>query len=187
MYRLVAFACGFLLTVVVTTKLMAADLGKPAPAPVVAEVTQTDLWRKCYAELGAGGRITSDSQHSAIGTVGGGCDAHWAGQPYVVGIFARYGFSADFDKSTKTATAVFDQPITLAGRAGYLIQQDTLLYGIAGYSYSKDTGKGPILGAGVERMMWGTLSIAAEYHAQLPEKSADPTTHDVWIGLKHRF
>lgn len=140
MLRVIALIAGFL----IAGPVLSADLGKPAAAPAaVAPAPVPDQWNGMYVEFGAVGQFMNGEKNAA-GLAGIGYNYHAFGNPWVVGAFLRYGFSAE--GNSDAAVLTFDQPLTAAIRAGYLVAPSTLLYGLAGYSKSlKDDFKGPIL------------------------------------------
>lgn len=185
MIRLIAFFCGLM----VATATYAADLGKPAvaaPATLVAMLPAAvpDQWTGLYFEGGYASRFTDTSKHTATGKIGIGYTYHALGNPWVGGVFARYGFSIDGDSDAAILT--FDQPVTLGARIGYLVQPSTYLYGVFGYSFGKDNDKGAILGLGAEAPVLGKLRLALEYHAQFEDfKASSDVIHE--IGLYARI
>ena len=145
----------------------AADLGKPTEKPAaVAPAPVADQWTGAYAEFGAGAQFVKGGDKALVGAVGLGYNYHAFGNPFVASIFARYG--ATMEGNDNSAVLSFDQPLTVAIRAGYLIQPSTLLYGLAGYSKTINGAdfRGPILGLGAEAPVFGSLRLAVEYTAQ---------------------
>ena len=186
MLRVITFALGFLMA----TATFAADLGKLAVAPPATTVAMfpavPDQWRGCYVEAGAAGRFIKSDDRAATGSGGLGCTFKADGNPVVGGIFARYSFSLDAD--TSAAVLTFDQPVTVAASAGYLIQPNTRLYILGGYSIGKGDDKGFIAGFGAETVVYKTLSLAAEFHTQFTDLSGkDEQIHSIGLYVRHRF
>lgn len=169
----------------------AADLGKPAvaaaaPAAAVADIP--DQWSGLYFEGGAVGQFMRGGDKQAVGLIGLGYNAHTRGTPWVVGGLVRYGFSADGNRDAAVLT--FDQPITVAVRMGYLVQPSTLLYGLAGYSKSlREEFSGPLIGAGIEAPVIGSLRLSLEYGAQFDRtfRADRDVIHNVGIYARLPF
>ena len=142
------------------TAASAADLGKPAAAPIpIADIPPLgDQWTGPYIEGGIAGRYF-EGEKVGMATAGIGYNYRPSiNIPTVVGAFARYGFSVEGRESSALLT--FDQPWTIGARAGYLVQPSTLIYGLGGYSQGRDLDKGWIVGMGIEQMMLGKFSSA---------------------------
>lgn len=184
MLRVIALIAGFL----IAGPVLSADLGKPAAAPAaVAPAPVPDQWNGMYFEFGAVGQFMNGEKNAA-GLAGIGYNYHAFGNPWVVGAFLRYGFSAE--GNSDAAVLTFDQPLTAAIRAGYLVAPSTLLYGLAGYSKSlKDDFKGPILGFGAEAPVFGSLRIGVEYTAQFDKtfKADSDIVHEVGVFARLPF
>jgi hypothetical protein len=184
---------GFLM-VAAATGAKSADLGKPAPAgpaniAAMIPAAVPDQWTGAYLEGGAAAAFIKGGDKALHGLGGLGYNYHALGNPFVGSIFARYGFSAE--GNSDAAVLTFDVPLTVAVRAGYLIQPSTLLYGLAGYSKSLkgDDFKGPILGLGAEAPVFGSLRLAVEYNAQFDKdfKADKDVVHSIGLFARLPF
>lgn len=170
---------------------IAADLGKgPAPAPVVAAPAPVaDQWHGFYVEAGGGGQFVKGGDKTPVGAAGIGYNYHAFGNPWVGGVFARYGFSAEGNSSSAVLT--FDQPFTVAVRMGYLVQPSTLIYGLAGYSKTLNGSdfRGPLVGFGAEAPIFGSLRLAVEYNAQFDRdfKTTSDVAHNIMAFARLPF
>lgn len=180
---------GLFVAVAGCTSIKAADLGKPAAAPAaVAPAPVPDQWSSWYVEFGGVGQFAAGNQKNAAGKAGIGYTYHALGNPWVVGAFARYGFSAE--GNSDAAVLTFDQPITGGVRLGYLVQPSTYLYGLAAFSKSIDTNfQGPVLGLGAETPVLGTLRLAVEYNAQFDRdfKATKDVVHEIGLFARLPF
>ena len=170
------------------TSATAADLGKPAPAPLVIPDPVKDQWTGLYVEFGAAGQFMKGGEKNAAGLAGIGYNFHTIGNPLVVSAFLRYGFSAE--GNSDAAVLTFDQPLTAAIRAGYLVSPSTLIYGLAGYSKSLDTDyRGPLIGAGIEAPVLGTLRLSLEYSAMFAKtfKADADVVHNIGVFARLPF
>lgn len=161
MHRVIAFLFGML----IAGPILAADLGKPAAAPVaVAPAAIPDMWTAPYMEFGFAGQFAKGSEKNAALTIGIGYTHHAMGNPWTPGVFAKIGASVEgFNDS---AVLRFDQPITAGVTLGYLVSPSTRVYGIAGYAKALDTDfMGPVLGVGVSLPVFGNLRLGGEYTA----------------------
>ena len=180
---------GFLM-VFGATYAKAADLGgKPAAAPAaVAPAPVPDQWSSWYVEFGGVGQFAAGNQKNAAGKAGIGYTYHALGNPWVVGAFARYGFSVE--GNSDAAVLTFDQPITGGVRLGYLVQPSTYLYGLAAYSKAIDSNfHGPVLGLGAETPVLGSLRLAVEYNAQFDRdfKATKDVVHEIGLFARLPF
>lgn len=181
---------GFLM-VLGATYAKAADLGgKPAAAPAaVAPEPVPDQWRSWYVEAGGVAQFMKGGDKNLAGLGGIGYTYHALGNPFVGGIFARYGFSAEGDSNSAVLT--FDQPLTVAVRGGYLVLPSTLLYGLAGYSKSLNGQdfRGPIVGLGAEAPVLGSMRLAVEYSAQFDRdfKATSDVVHNIGVFARIPF
>ena len=170
---------------------IAADLGKPAaPAPVVAAPAPVaDQWHGFYLGAGGGGQFTKGGGKALIGAGEIGYNYHAFGNPWVGGALIRYGFSAEGNSSS--AVLAFDQPLTVAIRAGYLVQPSTLIYGLAGYSKTLNGSdfRGPLVGIGAEAPIFGSLRLAVEYNAQFDRdfKTSQDVAHNIMAFARLPF
>lgn len=184
MLRVVSIILGFLMA----GPILAADLGKPAAAPAaVAPAPIPDQWNGMYFEFGAVGQFMNGEKNAA-GLAGIGYNFHTIGNPLVVSAFLRYGFSAE--GNSDAAVLTFDQPLTAAIRAGYLVSPSTLIYGLAGYSKSLDTDyRGPLIGAGIEAPVLGTLRLSLEYSAMFAKtfKADADVVHNIGVFARLPF
>lgn len=185
MLRVMSFLVGFLMA----APIFAADLGKPAAAPAaVAPAPIPDQWNGLYFEAGAVGQFVKGGEKNAAGIAGIGYNYHAFGNPWVASVMLRYGFSAE--GNSDAAVLMFDQPITVAARAGYLVAPSTLIYGLAGYSKSIDTDfAGPVLGLGMEAPVLGSLRLGLEYSAQFDKtlKADADVVHNIGVFARIPF
>lgn len=181
---------GLFVAVAACTSIKAADLGKPAAAPAaVAPEPVPDQWRSWYVEAGGVAQFMKGGDKNLAGLGGIGYTYHAFGNPFVGGIFARYGFSAEGDSNSAVLT--FDQPLTVAVRGGYLVLPSTLLYGLAGYSKSLNGQdfRGPIVGLGAEAPVLGSMRLAVEYSAQFDRdfKATSDVVHNIGVFARIPF
>ena len=165
---------GLFMAVAACTSIKAADLGgKPAAAPAaVAPAPVPDQWTAPFVEFGIGGQFAKGGEKNMVATVGIGYTYHALGNPWVPGVFARYG--ASIEGRDDSAVLRFDQPITAGVTLGYLVFPSTRVYGIAGYSKSIDTDfQGALVGLGISFPVFGQLRFGAEYTAQFDKFKAD--------------
>lgn len=164
---------GLFMAVAACTSIKAADLGKPAAVPAaVAPAPVPDQWTAPFVEFGIGGQFAKGGSKNAVATVGIGYTHHALGNPWVPGVFARYG--ASIEGRDDSAVLRFDQPITAGVTLGYLVAPSTRVYGIAGYSKSIDTDfQGALVGLGISLPVFGSLRLGAEYTAQFDKFKAD--------------
>lgn len=184
---ILAFTMAVLASAAGLTSATAADLGKPAPAPLVIPDPVKDQWTGLYFEFGAAGQFMKGEKNAA-GLAGIGYNFHTIGNPLVVSAFLRYGFSAE--GNSDAAVMTFDQPLTAAIRAGYLVSPSTLIYGLAGYSKSLDTDyRGPLIGAGIEAPVLGTLRLSLEYSAMFDKtfKADADVVHNIGVFARLPF
>ena len=169
----------------------AADLGKPVAekAAAVAPAPVADQWTGFYLEGGGGAQFSRGGDKALIGAGGIGYNYHAFGNPFVASIFARYG--ATMEGNDNSAVLSFDQPLTVAIRAGYLVQPSTLLYALAGYSKTLNGTdfKGPIVGIGAEAPILGSLRLAVEYTAQFDRdfKADRDIAHNIMMFARLPF
>lgn len=201
--RLIA-AAGFAAATI--TPVWAADKHAP-PAKVADEAPYISPTRtSCYVQGlgGAGingaraadgsGYIESVSASGWTLAVGGGCDVKL--QRVVIGVVGRYEVPVQQDKDLFEVKGSW----LAAARAGYLLNEGLLVYGLAGLTgTSWDIGdvdqqaRGLVLGAGLEVMLTKSLSINAEYTNTQYGKWRDgdvqinPDAHAMRLGLTYRF
>lgn len=144
----------------------AADLGKPTVAAVIsAPAAVPDMWSAPYLEFSAAGQFAKGGNKNAAATVGLGYTYHAMNNPWVPGVFARFG--ASVEGNNESAVLQFDQPITAGVTLGYLVMPSTRIYGVLGYSKSISSDfRGPVLGAGFHLPVFGNLRLGMEYTAQ---------------------
>jgi outer membrane immunogenic protein len=146
-----------------------------------------------------------DGKFYGFGTVEIGADYQFKNSPFVAGILASYDFNFSTDSESRSDTdyeynfdcdcypydtrrlkASLDDTWFLGGRVGFVSQERTLWYGLAGYTWAKghvdtllgfngpdgdDFGQvrksgqvgGATLGLGVEHAFTDALSLKAEY------------------------
>ncbi len=182
-------------TLGMTVSAQAADLnrGSYKDAPVYMPA---NTWTGFYFGAGGGGgavnhtlaveagKVGTIAEFSGIGGTGGfgtvqvGYDRQ-LDQHFVVGAFFDYDF-ADFEtslsvpviKNFPTLKASISDIWTVGGRIGYLVNSNTLVYGLAGYSEAHlelPMGlpgydfSGWTAGAGIETNLGGPLFLKGEY------------------------
>ena len=132
-----------------------------------------------------------------FGTIEVGFDVQFDGSPFVIGILANYDFngdsSADAESSSSFETLSLDNRIEaelddawfVGGRVGFVFNDDTLIYGLGGYTWvdgqvkadAEETSTGFVsthvdeeesvdgwtIGAGIEHLITANLSLKVEY------------------------
>jgi opacity protein-like surface antigen len=184
---ILAFTMAVLASAAGLTHASAADLGAPKTVAAAIPEPVKDQWTGLYFEFGAAGQFMKGEKNAA-GLAGIGYNYHTFGNPLVVGVFLRYGFSAE--GNSDAAVLSFDQPLTAAIRAGYLVAPSTLIYGLAGYSKSLDTDyRGPLIGAGVEAPVLGSLRLSLEYSAMFDKtfKADADVVHNIGVFARLPF
>jgi outer membrane immunogenic protein len=180
--------------IALSASVFADGLSSDAPP---AYTVQT--WRGFYFGAGGGGGSTNhnlraDLHHGATanltaGGAGGFSTAQVGydrqiGRHLVVGLFFDYDF-ASIDSSANIASykvkATLTDSWTVGGRAGYLVNPSTLVYGLAGHTEAHfdlplglngDFNGGWTAGAGIETNLGGNLFLKGEYRVtQLDEKT----------------
>lgn len=178
---------------------------------------QTAPGFRCYGELSTGGTITelqgrfagsgtqdlSDAAAAAF-NVGVGCRQQLLG-PMFMGIVARAGWQdikrTAIDPLGNTATFKQSAPWSIAGQLGTDVGKNWSVYGSLGYAESKfaaaatglaadDRKGGWLLGAGANYKLTSSVSLMAEYNAELYGSTTlgagavklDPTTHSFRLG-----
>ncbi len=165
-----------------------------------------------------GGSIDFDGigGEGAFGTLVAGYD-HQMSSHFVVGIFGEYSFS---DISTDlnitglgSISLKQDSTWSIGGRAGFLTNPGTLVYGTVGYSHTEFddlsfTGLGSLsipsfsgwfVGGGIETKLTSNLSLRAEYRFTqydsesvfsipgLIDVSLEPSVHTGQVVLSYKF
>jgi outer membrane immunogenic protein len=134
-----------------------------------------------------------------FGTVEAGFDYQFADSPFVVGILANYDFNGDSSAEASShffedddgnfadssIEAELEDSWFLGGRLGFAVNNDTLFYGLGGYTWikgkvnarhettipypdgtefdEKESVDGWTAGAGIEHMVTENLSLKVEY------------------------
>lgn len=156
-----------------------------------------------------------------FGTIEAGFDFQFENSPFVIGILANYDFngSSSADANGSLSTPIFangaalnsrveaelDDSWFLGGRLGFVFNDDTLVYGLGGYTWvngrvksdhqldvntndesvevagvhsnDKDNVDGFTLGAGIEHLITESLSLKVEYrHDFLNDMKINETT-----------
>ena len=180
----------------------AADLRTTGSLKDAPEYVPASTWTGFY--LGAGGGIGATSsdlkalsgsytvaEANGIGGMGGfgtvqvGYDRQ-LDQHFVAGVFADYDF-ASIDSKLSLFNGHISFPFnltdswTVGGRVGYLVNANTLVYGLAGYTEAhfdlphgaqNNTFSGWTAGAGIETSLGGPLFLKGEYRfTQLGEQT----------------
>lgn len=184
---------------------LAADKAGPAPVqPSVADIVPS-MTPSCYAAALAGASVDSvrvkeegflpETVSAQSFTIAGrlGCDIRIS--RVVVGALAQIEVpvdSADLIKAEKAWMA--------AGRLGYLVTPNFMVYGIAGYAQNEwkiDVDSfdrnGMVLGGGVEFGISKHVSFTAEYLQTGLGRLSDgvttlePANHTARVGILYRF
>lgn len=199
-YLPIAAACA----VAFITPALAADKAAPpaqAEAPYISP-TRTS----CYVQGLGGANISGAKAEDGSGfvesvsasgwtlAVGGGCDLKL--QRFVVGVVGRYEVPVQQDKDLFEVKGSW----LAAARAGYLLNEGLLAYGLVGMSGATwDIGdvdqqtRGLVFGAGLEVMLNKSLSLNAEYTNTQYGKwregdfKINPEAHAMRLGLTYRF
>lgn len=169
----------------------AADLGSLKDGPMV--LAPVGGWTGAYVGIGIGGGATSDNVNGTaanrldirgaegvFGTVQVGYDRQYG--RFVGGIFFDYDFtniSADTVWSTgnrrvtyNTGKIDLNNEWSVGGRAGFLVNPETLVYGLAAYTqadfslpfgFSGSTRDGYTVGGGIETRLTGNWFVKGEY------------------------
>lgn len=159
------------LAIFVTTKAHAAD--KNAPPVTRAEAEQmfpTAPWTAVYAGIGIGtGALTTDygvgvDGYQFSGRIGGDVQI----SRIVVGVLAQYGY----DHVSLLGASLDPKEVLVAARAGVLLTDNVLAYGLAGETWLSVSGMnthGLTTGGGLEVAMTKNWRLGLEY---------DHTTYD---------
>ena len=146
------------------------------------------------------------SKDAAAGGLFAGYDLKF-GQKFVLGAEAgvEVGIKDQIRRSESASNTVVDPKYTieLTGRAGVLINPDTLLYARGGYATTRvsisQAGKDGVIhdrtnlqgwtaGGGVEHVIGGGLSARAEYRfADLRKNGASLNQHQAMLGVGYHF
>lgn len=169
----------------------------------------------CYVDINGGKTITSTRVGDAFSGpvtiaadglqagLGGGCDVTVPGIMHglVIGLLGRYDLqdvSTKFDGGSISSDAAW----TAAARAGVRVNPGTLIYGLAGMSWTdiaypgatEISPRGYVYGAGLEIDIGiPNLSLYAEYNRTTWGKATDlnvtlrPASDAVRVGLKLKF
>jgi outer membrane immunogenic protein len=109
----------------------------------------------------------------ALGTVEVGYDRQYG--RFVVGVFFNYDFTnikTDLNSFGSQVTATLSDSWTFGGRAGYVVNMDTLVYVLGGYTQANfdlplglhgDNPTGYTVGGGIETKLGGPWSLKGEY------------------------
>jgi outer membrane immunogenic protein len=210
------------------TALAAALLGALAATPAAA-----GSWTGCYGGVAGGysAGLTDTSFTDGVDTVGidslgadgatlsliGGCDLQFAPQ-WVVGVWGDYTWSdAEFSIYAPGYPDILNSGLdtswAVGGRVGFLVQPNTLLYALAGYtqaelddvtsgwapgSLSLPTLDGYVVGGGLEVALRQGFYLQAQYtYANYDSKSVDlgggyamnldTDVQTARVGLLYRF
>jgi outer membrane immunogenic protein len=139
-----------------------------------------------FGEFAAGVDLNGIGGTGGFGTVQVGYDRQ-LDQHFVVGVFFDYDFHSLDSKLTLSAggesfsiKSSLTDSWTVGGRAGYLVNANTLVYGLAGYTeahfdmplHLNGDFTGWTAGAGIETNLGGPLFLKGEYRfTQLDEKT----------------
>lgn len=150
---------------------LAADKGGPEiavpNAPGIGPVTSPSAWTGPYVEGGFDARVISD-RASGLGVtqpngllLGFGYDREIS-PSVVVGVLARYGVTTNIGGTSGPLLVKFDRPWMVAARAGYLLSQSTLAYGVGGFT------AGDIVAANASRMYRRGVVLGGGLETQVP-------------------
>lgn len=183
-----------------------------AAALAVAMTSAADAGVTCYADINAGKTITStkvsDPWSGPVsfaadgfqGGIGGGCDYLIPGVMHglVIGVLGRYDLQ-DISTALDAAKISSDHAWTAAARAGVKINPGTLVYGLAGMSWTEISypgdmaisPRGYVYGAGIELDI-GIPNLAGyvEWNHTTWGKASDfdvtirPESDTIRVGLK---
>lgn len=196
-------------TMGMTVSAQAADLnrGSYKDAPVYLPA---NTWTGFYFGAGGGGGMVNHDLNGGLSWGKGDEDGVSAGldgiggeggfgtvqlgydrqldQHFVVGVFFDYDFTSieskagiSFDGDTFEIKATLTDSWTVGGRVGYLVNANTLVYGLAGYTQAHfdlpfgvngDFNGGWTAGAGIETNLGGNWFLKGEYRfTSLDEKT----------------
>lgn len=180
----------------------AADLAKPAPAPVVDDApAPRNPWTGLYIEGGLGmtantmeisaeGDSLTFGDTAWAGHVGIGADMMFA-QHWVAGVFGRAHMDDIAFKEGGTKIADTKLTYSVGARLGYVPRNDWMVYALAGYRFaSLDTVGAPdidtnawLVGAGIEAMITDRWFIGIEGVAALGQSD---TLADEDVSVKFK-
>lgn len=156
-----------------------------------------------FTGLGSVDGLSADGWQGGAGI---GCDVQF--DRIVVGMFADWQWiDADFEVSTPgpSFAAGLKDAWTVGGRAGFVVGDRTLIYGLVGYTQASSDSSlsgapapdfsGYVLGAGMEAFVASNVTLKGEYRASLYDGedlgikglNIEPTTHAFLVGLSYRF
>ena len=160
----------------------AANLFTEAPAARTS-------WTGCYINAQTGmaaahhevAGVISLSAQGALGALGGGCDLHVAGTPFVIGALTDYAFR-NVGAGIVGANITLEGAWTVGGRAGVLAGDKLLIYGLGAWTQTSasstlalpSTFDGYVAGAGVEAMLNQAFSLGLEYRGIYYDSEAIP-------------
>jgi opacity protein-like surface antigen len=163
---LASFAVCFL---VLISPAPAADKGGPIPGVTRAEAEAmfpSNVWTAVYASIGIGtGAMVSDTLGLGVdgyqlsGRIGGDVQIN----RIVIGLLTDYGF----DHTTGVFGNVNPKEWMVAARAGVLVTDSALVYGLAGERWLSQTGlntQGITVGGGIEVAMTKHWRLDLEYN-----------------------
>jgi len=129
----------------------------------------------------------SGSADDFLGAVAVGYDMSM-GNDLIFGVFGDFTFGEMSDRFVDSGgialRASYDDVWAVGGRAGYVVNKDTMLYGTIGYTQAdftisnaggsiQDDLNGYFLGAGLERKLCDNLFLKAEYRYSHYEDTND--------------
>ncbi len=159
-------------------KAHAADKGGPVTRAEAEQMFPVAPWTAIYGGLGVGtGALTSDfgfglDGYQFSGRVGGDIQI----SRIVIGILAQYGY----DHATVLGTSFDPKEALLGARAGVLLSDNVLAYGVVGETWLTVSGlntHGLTTGGGLEVAMTRNWRVGLEY---------DHTTYDAIAAAREQ-
>ncbi len=177
------------LLMVLATYAKAADKGgAPVTAAEAARLAPTNPWSACHAGVTIG--VVAGVMDPIYGVdgyqYGGalGCDLQI--NQLVIGAFTDYSWK----HVTAFGNGVDGNAWTFGGRAGFLVNSSTLLYGLVGRSQLRIDGMGETnglaIGGGIETLLRPDVSVALEYRRSTYDDITDGREHTVGVRLSYR-
>jgi outer membrane immunogenic protein len=147
-----------------------------------------------------------DDEQALTGGIYAGYDKRVA-DSFVVGVEGGLDFASDDEVAGMAGGVSYTidpkRTFDLTGRAGYLVNPETLVYARGGYTNGRietsvedlagtfsatDNRDGWLLGAGIERQLMSNASARLEYrYSDLSEGDGNFDRHRVLAGISYRF
>jgi outer membrane immunogenic protein len=212
--RLLAAASAFALC---ASGALAADLPSRTKAPGLAPMfTWTGFYVGAHVgygfartDIGLGPLASLDGLGSNGWTIGGKLGYDWQfAQRWVAGLVAEGNLSdinSELNVLGFSAEAKLQHSYAVRARLGYLVTPSTMLYGTAGWSWTKgkvsvpgfigvsEDFNGLVVGAGIETNISGNWFLSAEYlynfygKANFGPLSIRPNVGEARLGLTYKF